>query len=213
MDIQVAEIFESLSGEVGGFVQGSPTTFIRLAGCSLKCPWCDTQQWQNPESGDKRDTREVALTASEFPWKQILITGGEPLEQISAVEDLIKWLRKEILDCKIQIETNGTISINQYWLADYWVVDYKGQDAMGEVPYYFNQGSVLPRIWIKYLIGSLDDLHDAISLASTVWKSVASFSISPITDKVSRQEVLEAILTSGIPIILNVQLHKIIGVR
>ena len=38
--IQVVEIFESLQGE--GYNTGMPAVFLRLGGCNLACPWCDT---------------------------------------------------------------------------------------------------------------------------------------------------------------------------
>ena len=38
--MKIAEIFPSLQGE--GKNQGKPCLFIRLAGCNLRCRWCDT---------------------------------------------------------------------------------------------------------------------------------------------------------------------------
>ena len=40
MKYPVVEIFESIQGE--GSWMGRPVTFIRLGGCNLSCPWCDT---------------------------------------------------------------------------------------------------------------------------------------------------------------------------
>lgn len=42
--LRVSEIFYSLNGEVCSAGQGSPAVFIRLAGCNMKCPYCDTPE-------------------------------------------------------------------------------------------------------------------------------------------------------------------------
>ena len=39
--LKIKEIFASIQGE--GLRCGEPTFFIRLAGCNLRCPWCDTK--------------------------------------------------------------------------------------------------------------------------------------------------------------------------
>ena len=38
--MKVVEIFDSIDGE--GIRAGAPATFIRLAGCNLRCTYCDT---------------------------------------------------------------------------------------------------------------------------------------------------------------------------
>lgn len=224
MKIRIAEIFESISGEVGDIPQGSPTTFVRLAGCSLGCPFCDTKTWQDPNSGFKEEVEIVANMIKIFPWKNILITGGEPLEQKEAVTELTRILYEKKPHYFIQVETNGTIPISTPWKADCWVVDCKGKDAMNGIPYEFNPGFLHSVMWVKYLVGSKSDLDDAIRMARVVLRrkreSTSSeflhaprFAISPLVGKVSHQEVQEAILKSRLPIVLNVQLHKNIGVR
>ena len=55
--LKVNETFYSLQGE--GHWAGQAMFFIRLSGCNLNCPWCDTQYL-------------------EFPSKRVVITGGEP---------------------------------------------------------------------------------------------------------------------------------------
>ena len=49
IDVKITELFYSLQGE--GILSGMPSVFIRLAGCNLRCGWCDTKyaSWY-PES-------------------------------------------------------------------------------------------------------------------------------------------------------------------
>ena len=49
--MRIVEIFYSLQGE--GFLAGVPSVFIRLAGCPLRCKWCDTQYAQDRTTGDE----------------------------------------------------------------------------------------------------------------------------------------------------------------
>lgn len=99
--MKVNEIFYSLQGE--GFHAGVPSLFIRLSGCNLHCPFCDTDHTGSTEmSAD-----EIARAAAETPATHVVITGGEPTLQLNA--DLLKKLRA--IGKYIQIETNGTIDV------------------------------------------------------------------------------------------------------
>jgi 7-carboxy-7-deazaguanine synthase len=55
--LQIAEIFESIHGEINGHHQGRVCTFIRTSGCNLKCPYCDTPNTQDPKYGTDLKTR------------------------------------------------------------------------------------------------------------------------------------------------------------
>lgn len=115
------EIFISLQGEAGEI--GRPHVFLRLAGCPLRCRYCDTpRSWQrqahferhlgaqtslgvNPVSAEELD-RELATLCKHHgldPKRSVLaVTGGEPLEQ---VEFLAHWLPR--WPGRVLLETAG----------------------------------------------------------------------------------------------------------
>lgn len=179
---------------------------------------CDTPQYQDPKSGKDWWVEDIAAEIMAFSWKQILITGGEPMEQPEAVQALVNKIKGSGNEYKIQVETNGSIPLDRIALVDYWVVDHKGKDAMQGVPYRWNPNILQRNMWIKCLVGSLEDLDHAIGMVSalefdTSERNLPKFAISPLAGTGGNQEVVSAILRSGLPIQLNVQIHKQVGVR
>ncbi len=96
----ICEIFNSFQGEIRPV--GELVTFIRLAGCNLKCLECDTKySW--------KDGKAMTITAikKQIKHKKVVITGGEPLLQREALVNLIT---STLFDITYYIETNGTLS-------------------------------------------------------------------------------------------------------
>lgn len=96
--MRVNEIFYSLQGE--GFFTGTAAVFIRLSGCNLRCPFCDTDH----EQGRPMTPPEIVDAILPYPARHVVITGGEPSLQLTP--ELINLLHAH--DYFIQIETNGT---------------------------------------------------------------------------------------------------------
>ena len=123
------EIFRSIQGE--GRSAGETRTFVRLSGCNLHCTWCDTPYTWNwhgtkwPHDKDRpgvpqkfdRDAEtiemsveDVARAVEALPALGIVLTGGEPLIQSSALIELIARLKRADPTLLIEVETNGTIA-------------------------------------------------------------------------------------------------------
>ena len=127
--LDVFSIFHTIQGE--GPFAGHRATFIRLVGCNLQCPLCDTDYTSKCTTMSLNDilwkVNEVSKVESvlyEHRHEQlsppsigassrplVVITGGEPFRQ-----DIIA-LCCELVSAgfTVQVETNGTL-IDEQWL-------------------------------------------------------------------------------------------------
>lgn len=118
--LRVNEVFETLQGE--GPSVGRQAVFLRLSGCNLDCAWCDTPytwDWtgKNGRAFNPRDETtlvEPAGMADELRPRLnraplLVITGGEPLIQRTALAALVDSLDWTDYDGRIEVETNGTL--------------------------------------------------------------------------------------------------------
>ena len=105
----VQEIFLSLQGE--GPRVGQPAVFVRLAGCNIQCPMCDTDYTTEAEVMSIAEVvaKIVALIGNN-KVHLVVITGGEPFRQPDGVFSLVTSLNSRAPSYyDIQIETNGTL--------------------------------------------------------------------------------------------------------
>lgn len=105
--LRVQSIFRTIQGE--GPNAGRPAIFVRLAGCNLRCHFCDTEfdsGWDrlvNPEDASLL----VWQARSEAKVNLVVITGGEPM--IQNLVPFIHFLRLGSWCRVVQIETAGTV--------------------------------------------------------------------------------------------------------
>jgi Organic radical activating enzymes len=128
----VSEIFVSIQGE--GSVIGEPSNFVRLAGCHLRCVWCDTKySWFRWEG--KRMSVEDITNSLDKRVKNVTITGGEPL--LYDLTPLAKALKEE--GFRIIVETSGTIRPSQELrrLVDVFSVSPKLSNSGHKIKYDF----------------------------------------------------------------------------
>jgi 7-carboxy-7-deazaguanine synthase len=76
-EIQISEIFYSIQGE--GLLAGRPSVFVRLAGCPLRCNYCDTKYALDSKAGAKMSIDEIVKQVKKYKTDYIVITGGEPM--------------------------------------------------------------------------------------------------------------------------------------
>lgn len=105
-------IFFTEQGE--GPTMGEPAVFVRLNECNLDCSFCDTPYtWKKSDPSYKERKKQTVeqvcedIIAASQDAKRIVITGGEPLLQQTAIAELCG--APQIKDWTFEIETNGTI--------------------------------------------------------------------------------------------------------
>jgi 7-carboxy-7-deazaguanine synthase len=102
--LRVVKIFGTIQGE--GPFTGQPAIFVRLAGCNLRCWFCDTDFETNAKEMSTADiVHEINAARREVKTRLVVITGGEPLAQ--QLIPLCYALLIAGLD--IQIETAGSV--------------------------------------------------------------------------------------------------------
>jgi 7-carboxy-7-deazaguanine synthase len=101
----ICEIYQSIQGE--GSQMGSPSVFVRVTGCPLRCKWCD-----EPKAlydGIVMTLDEIMERIASFPPKNVCLTGGEPLAHKQAgtlMERLVK------AGYGVLLETNGAMPLD-----------------------------------------------------------------------------------------------------
>ena len=120
--MKVVEIFKSIDGE--GKRAGLPTTFVRLAGCNLRCTYCDTSYAFDTSKAKDMYLDEILEEVENYGVKSITITGGEPLVHPYVSDLLTRMNNMNIFD--INVETNGSVDPSHYlYLKIVWfTVDY-----------------------------------------------------------------------------------------
>lgn len=118
--MKINEIFYSLQGE--GYFTGTAAVFLRMSGCNLRCPFCDTKH----QEGREMSVEEIVREVGKYPARHIVITGGEPVLQIT--KELTDALHRE--QFYIQIETNGSLPLKEAIEIDWITCSPKGH-AMG----------------------------------------------------------------------------------
>jgi 7-carboxy-7-deazaguanine synthase len=222
--VKINSIFSSINGEVSALGQGSLCTFIRLQGCNLRCSYCDTKQAQDYNKGIELTIKEIYRKVQSLKSTNITITGGEPLEQEGELLFLVKMLH--LGNFNVSIETNGSFNIPhwggyiQSWIADWKTPSSGVRDKMK----FSNFENLQYQDYVKFVVKDPNDFQDAVSVIKKFNKQKGllgspRFAFSPvigIPKSVKPEILVEWMQREPIcikySVILNLQLHKIIGV-
>lgn len=207
---KVNDIFNSISGEVSPYHQGRLATFVRFSGCCAECKWCDT----NHESFTRYSRTELIHKVKEtmVETNHLCITGGEPLLQPDAVHDLISMCPNT------WIETSGYVDFAPFIGKTYLVVDFKldrhlkrGYKSRTTIDDYLN---LTEHDFIKFVIGSREQFNAFAGAYFFLKQSRAKaiIAIAPVHNLVTPGQLVDWAYHGNITeVVLNVQLHKIIG--
>ena len=219
--IRVNTIYQTIQGE--GVKTGVPMVLLRLQGCGVGCPWCDTKEtWSLGEGSPvaledlpqgKSEAYSVAYPADIVRyicnrWKTqwVLITGGEPAEQ--DLTPLVEALHGA--GRKVAIETSGTARGHMASGADWVCVSPKLFMPGGRV--------VLPDVVeaadeIKYVIGTERDIARFDDLLRGLFlRKGTVICLQPV----SRSEKATALCVATVlqrGWRLSIQTHYLIGVQ
>ncbi|MDP2211397.1 MAG: 7-carboxy-7-deazaguanine synthase QueE [Candidatus Aquicultor sp.] len=189
--MKISEIFYSIQGE--GRNTGIAMVFVRLAGCNLRCEFCDTSYAF--DSGYELSAPEVVVEAKKYASKWVCITGGEPFMQDLQV--LTELLKLEGLN--IQIETNGTIY--KPVACDWLVVSPKSETEPDSLM--LKQANE-----IKMVI----DSEEALERAKAFEKWGEYYSLQPASNREDMMALCVDFVKANPSWRLSVQLHKLIGI-
>ena len=208
--MKINEIFSSIDGE--GLRAGELATFIRVAGCNLRCNYCDTKYALQQDSGIEMSTQEILEEVKKFNVKNITITGGEPLIH-KDIDILIDLLIEN--GYKINIETNGSVDIEKYLNKCLITMDYKCESSLMEKMMILeNIEKLTENDVLKFVIreGDFDNVEKILykyNIKSYIY-------ISPVFNEIELSKIVDFMKkcnNKGInmsKVRLQLQLHKII---
>ncbi len=200
--LRVTEIFYSIQGESS--FAGRPCVFVRLAGCNLRCRWCDSEYTFT--GGDKLDLEAVLETVRAFGCPLVEVTGGEPLAQPEAFE-LIRRLCEEGL--QVLIETSGSIDITPVDPRARIILDIKcpgsGESKKNR---WANLDELRPHDEIKFVVADRADYEWARAVIRERALQRWTLLFSPVWAELDLKPLAEWILEDRLPARLQTQLHK-----
>jgi 7-carboxy-7-deazaguanine synthase len=107
LTVHIAEIFESIQGE--GPWAGTPSLFIRTAGCNLRCWFCDTPYTSWQPTGVPKSVSQLLESVRKAESSHVVLTGGEPM-LCDELIPLTAGCRE--LGRLVTIETAGTVDLD-----------------------------------------------------------------------------------------------------
>jgi len=205
--LRITEIFHSIQGE--STRAGEPCLFVRLTGCNLRCVWCDSEYTFKGGSWLGFDDIHARLEA--YPDCDLVeITGGEPLLQ-PQVHDLMTELLER--DYTVLLETGGSLDLGQVPAAVIKIVDLK-PPASGEVEanLWSNVAHLDANDEVKCVVADRGDYEWAREkvVEHDLFERVAAVNFSPVFGELHPRTLTKWILDDGLPIRLNLQIHKFI---
>ena len=181
------EVFYSVQGE--GKNLGQPSIFVRTALCNLHCIWCDTDytwNWKGTRfthirdaepDYEKFDIKEVvaelpveavAGLVRQYPCKNVVLTGGEPMMQQEGLLALMEALGEGFW---FEIETNGTLipepvfdaRIGQYNVSPK-LANSNNPQKLREKPKAYRFFAQSPKAVFKFVVAEPQDLEEVMGL-------------------------------------------------
>ena len=235
--VRLSEIFTSIEGE--GILFGTKTMFVRLAGCPLKCHWCDTPYAIPMESGEEysfAQAKDLILKNLEHNTYKVNFTGGEPLAQHEAVGELARFARERGVRTYLEsacydssrfarVVSDIDICKIEFKLSDSGAVEKKAYPNLIKNELECLRLSVENRkiTYVKIVVTNSSDIGEFKELVRRIFSTIsardlAGFIIQP-SDKIDEPSLeklfgfYDAVYPDYSEVRVVPQMHKAIGVR
>ncbi len=214
------EIYKSVQGESS--FAGRPCIFVRLAGCNLRCAWCDSEY--TFKGGYKLTEDEVVAEIEKLaPVRLVEFTGGEPMLQEKELVPLMKRLLAS--GYELMIETSGERPLANVPVEVHKIVDVKcpgsGEGGSFRLD---NLQALAKRDEVKFVISDRADYEFAREFVREhgLEQKVGSILFSPAFTKtpspirtaenclLDPRVLVEWMLADGLEARLSLQIHKFV---
>lgn len=219
--MHLIELYKSVQGESS--FAGEPCIFVRLAGCNLRCAWCDSEY---TFSGGKPFTEDeiVAQIEALSPCKLVEFTGGEPMLQARELVPLMHRLLRE--GYQLMIETSGERPLEDVPKDVHKIVDVKcpgSGSAFGSFRK-SNLGTLTKNDEVKFVLRNREDYEYARAFISehALQQKAGHILLSPTFKKLptpqrtadnmelDARDLVQWMMEDGVPARLSLQIHKFI---
>ena len=218
--LRLIELYRSVQGESS--FAGVPCIFIRLAGCNLRCAWCDSEYTFTGGQPFPNDQILAEIDALQ-PCRLIEFTGGEPMLQARELLPLMQRL----LDAgyQLMIETSGERPLADVPKAVHKIVDVKcPASGMAGTFRLENLDALTPNDEVKFVLSDRADYEFARDFIRThdLGTRCGNILLSPAFHKNASDQrtaenmaldprlLVDWMLADGLPARLSLQIHKFI---
>ncbi len=205
MTLKVSEIFSSIQGESS--YAGYPCAFVRLAGCNLRCRYCDTRYAL--EEGEPFSMEEVLDKLLSYRLRLVEITGGEPLiqQETGALAESLLKQGKTVL-----VETNGSLDISVLPAGAVRIMDLKCPSS-GETEKIFwdNLWKLKKQDEVKFVIADRHDYEWARGIIrERLEMAKGTVLLSTVFGELPPRNLVEWMLEDRLDARFQMQIHKVI---
>ena len=219
--MHLIELYKSVQGESS--FAGLPCIFVRLAGCNLRCAWCDSEytfSGGKPFSAEEITEQVEALA----PCRLVEFTGGEPMLQARELLPLMDTLLARGFE--LMMETSGERPLADVPRAVHKIVDVKcpGAGAAANSFRPENLDALTLRDEVKFVLSDRRDYEFARDFirSHALETKAGGILLSPAFTKtpsplrtmdnatLDPRELVDWMLADGLPARLSLQIHKFI---
>jgi 7-cyano-7-deazaguanine synthase len=204
--VRVLEIYRTIQGETT--YAGVPCVIVRLAGCPLRCSYCDTAYAREAE-GMELGIGEVVSSVRALGPGIVAVTGGEPLAQKHGA-DLLRALADA--GRTVLLETSGAFDASSIDPRVRRIIDVKTPGSgMDERNLPSNWMVLRPIDELKFVLVDRADYEwsrELVRREGLAEKCTVLFSAAQ--GKLDPADLAKWIIDDGLPVRLQLQLHRIL---